>query len=148
MSTPSSGTSDIDVLGEDPSTSTPTVISLDGSDPHQHPHHHHQHHHQSYEHQQYHTSHFSRQLTSTEDDGVGALGALGDLVGGLAGMGDDGEEVDDDPRTVALKHYAYGVALPVICSLGIVGNILNLVVLTRRNMKGTAYIYMRGEYGM
>lgn len=51
----------------------------------------------------------------------------------------------EDPRTEVLRRYSYGVALPSICLLGIVGNILNLVVLTRRNMKGTAYIYMRGE---
>jgi hypothetical protein len=36
--------------------------------------------------------------------------------------------------------------MPAICCLGVVGNILNLVVLTRRNMKGIAYIYMRGKY--
>jgi hypothetical protein len=35
--------------------------------------------------------------------------------------------------------------MPAICCLGILGNVLNLVVLTRRNMKGTAYIYMRGN---
>ncbi|XP_069700869.1 probable G-protein coupled receptor B0563.6 [Periplaneta americana] len=49
-----------------------------------------------------------------------------------------------DPRDGALRRYSYGVALPAICCLGILGNVLNLVVLTRRNMKGTAYIYMRG----
>ncbi|XP_017775163.1 PREDICTED: probable G-protein coupled receptor B0563.6 [Nicrophorus vespilloides] len=50
----------------------------------------------------------------------------------------------EDPETEVLRRYSYGVALPAICLLGIVGNILNLVVLTRRNMRGTAYIYMRG----
>jgi hypothetical protein len=35
--------------------------------------------------------------------------------------------------------------MPAICFLGILGNVLNLVVLTRRNMKGIAYIYMRGN---
>jgi len=53
---------------------------------------------------------------------------------------------EEDPRITALKQAAYGIALPAICILGVVGNLLNLVVLTRRNMKGTAYIYMRGEY--
>lgn len=52
----------------------------------------------------------------------------------------------EDSRTETLRRYSYGVALPAICLLGIVGNILNLVVLTRRNMRGTAYIYMRGKY--
>ncbi|GLV45633.1 uncharacterized protein CBL_02652 [Carabus blaptoides fortunei] len=50
----------------------------------------------------------------------------------------------EDPRTEALRRYSYGVVLPTICCFGIVGNILNLVVLTRKNMRGTAYIYMRG----
>ena len=44
-----------------------------------------------------------------------------------------------------LKHYTYGVAMPVICALGIVGNLLNLLVLTRKNMKSVAYCYMRGR---
>ncbi|KAL1516703.1 hypothetical protein ABEB36_000580 [Hypothenemus hampei] len=53
--------------------------------------------------------------------------------------------VSEDPRTETLRMYSYGVALPSICLLGIVGNIFNLVVLTRKNMRGTAYIYMRGS---
>lgn len=59
---------------------------------------------------------------------------------------DNGTVDEEDPRITALKQAAYGIALPAICILGVVGNLLNLVVLTRRNMKGTAYIYMRGEY--
>ncbi|XP_031840356.1 putative G-protein coupled receptor B0563.6 [Nomia melanderi] len=50
----------------------------------------------------------------------------------------------EDPRTSSLRRISYGIILPAICCLGIIGNILNLVVLTRRNMRGTAYIYMRG----
>ncbi|XP_055611905.1 probable G-protein coupled receptor B0563.6 [Uranotaenia lowii] len=50
----------------------------------------------------------------------------------------------EDPRIENLRKISYGIALPIICALGIVGNVLNLVVLTRRNMRGTAYIYMRG----
>ncbi|XP_076170579.1 putative G-protein coupled receptor B0563.6 [Ptiloglossa arizonensis] len=53
-------------------------------------------------------------------------------------------EVLEDPRTPSLRRISYGIILPAICCLGIIGNILNLVVLTRRNMRGTAYIYMRG----
>ncbi|XP_060663657.1 probable G-protein coupled receptor B0563.6 isoform X1 [Drosophila nasuta] len=49
----------------------------------------------------------------------------------------------EDPRTESLRQYCYGLMLPIICSLGIMGNVLNLIVLTRRNMRGTAYIYMR-----
>lgn len=44
-----------------------------------------------------------------------------------------------------LKYYSYGIALPAICVLGIIGNILNLVVLTRPTMRGPAYVYMRGK---
>ncbi|KAH8409095.1 hypothetical protein KR009_006824 [Drosophila setifemur] len=49
----------------------------------------------------------------------------------------------EDPRTESLREYCYGLVLPIICAMGILGNVLNLVVLTRRNMRGTAYIYMR-----
>lgn len=52
----------------------------------------------------------------------------------------------EDPRTESLREYCYGLMLPIICSLGIIGNVLNLIVLTRRNMRGTAYIYMRGKW--
>lgn len=55
-------------------------------------------------------------------------------------------ETLEDPRTASLRRVSYGIVLPAICCLGIIGNVLNLVVLTRRNMRGTAYIYMRGEF--
>ena len=55
-------------------------------------------------------------------------------------------EVLEDPRTTSLRRISYGIILPTICCFGIVGNVLNLLVLTRRNMRGTAYIYMRGEW--
>lgn len=54
-------------------------------------------------------------------------------------------EMLEDPRIPPLKRISYGIVLPTICCFGIVGNILNLIVLTRRNMRGTAYIYMRGK---
>lgn len=44
-----------------------------------------------------------------------------------------------------VKYLTYGIIWPSICALGIVGNVLNLIVLNQPNMKGTAYIYMRGE---
>uniref|UniRef100_A0A0P6EPX5 G-protein coupled receptor B0563.6 n=2 Tax=Daphnia magna TaxID=35525 RepID=A0A0P6EPX5_9CRUS len=46
-----------------------------------------------------------------------------------------------------LKYYSYGIALPAICILGILGNVLNLIVLTRPTMRGPAYVYMRGYAG-
>ncbi|KAK2586961.1 hypothetical protein KPH14_008487 [Odynerus spinipes] len=52
----------------------------------------------------------------------------------------------EDPRTPTLRRISYGIILPAICCLGIIGNALNLLVLTRRNMRGTAYIYMRARY--
>ncbi|EFN65952.1 Probable G-protein coupled receptor B0563.6 [Camponotus floridanus] len=57
------------------------------------------------------------------------------------------EDLDmlEDPRTPTLRRISYGIVLPTICCFGIIGNILNLVVLTRRNMRGTAYIYMRDK---
>lgn len=45
-----------------------------------------------------------------------------------------------------LKYYSYGIALPTICVLGILGNVLNLIVLTRPSMRGPAYVYMRGNH--
>ncbi|XP_057335392.1 uncharacterized protein LOC130674123 isoform X3 [Microplitis mediator] len=56
----------------------------------------------------------------------------------------DDLEMQEDPRTASLRRISYGIILPAICCLGIIGNIFNLVVLTRKNMRGTAYIYMRG----
>ncbi|XP_055371328.1 probable G-protein coupled receptor B0563.6 [Condylostylus longicornis] len=56
----------------------------------------------------------------------------------------DANQQREDPRTEALREFSYGIILPIICALGIIGNVLNLIVLTRRNMRGTAYIYMRG----
>lgn len=52
---------------------------------------------------------------------------------------------DDSGTIQELKYLTYGIIWPSICALGIVGNVLNLVVLNQPNMKGTAYIYMRGE---
>ncbi|XP_054087640.1 probable G-protein coupled receptor B0563.6 [Zeugodacus cucurbitae] len=86
--------------------------------------------------------------------GVGSSNAESDIVIGSAAVSGAGgsslrddffiaNEFPEDPRTEALREYSYGIILPIICSLGIIGNVLNLVVLTRRNMRGTAYIYMR-----
>ncbi|XP_054727473.1 uncharacterized protein LOC129237084 [Anastrepha obliqua] len=93
---------------------------------------------------------------SGSDGGISAgaetdvvIGSAAVSVGGGSGsssLRDDffiANEFSEDPRTEALRAYSYGIILPIICALGILGNVLNLVVLTRRNMRGTAYIYMR-----
>ncbi|CAN7939736.1 unnamed protein product [Ixodes hexagonus] len=41
-----------------------------------------------------------------------------------------------------LKFIAYGVVSFVIIALGIVGNLINLVVLTRPNLKGVIFVYL------
>ncbi|CAN7939081.1 unnamed protein product [Ixodes hexagonus] len=41
-----------------------------------------------------------------------------------------------------LKFIAYGVVSFVIIALGIVGNLINLVVLTRPNLKGVTFVYL------
>ncbi|EDV95168.1 GH17794 [Drosophila grimshawi] len=58
-------------------------------------------------------------------------------------MRDDWFADAEDPRTELLRQYCYGYFLPFICASGIIGNVLNLIVLTRRNMRGPSYIYMR-----
>lgn len=41
-----------------------------------------------------------------------------------------------------LKFIAYGVVSSVIIALGILGNVINLVVLTRPNLKGVTFVYL------
>ncbi|EEC02532.1 probable G-protein coupled receptor AH9.1 [Ixodes scapularis] len=41
-----------------------------------------------------------------------------------------------------LKFIAYGVVSFVIIALGIVGNLINLIVLTRPNLKGVTFVYL------
>ncbi|XP_043676100.1 probable G-protein coupled receptor B0563.6 [Vespula pensylvanica] len=66
------------------------------------------------------------------------------VSGGRICFSQEDLEILEDPRTPTLRRISYGIVLPAICCLGIIGNMLNLLVLTRRNMRGTAYIYMRG----
>jgi len=51
---------------------------------------------------------------------------------------------DDLTSIEELKCITYELVWLVICAVGIVGNVMNLIVLSQPNMKGTAYIYMRG----
>uniref|UniRef100_T1J7B7 G-protein coupled receptors family 1 profile domain-containing protein n=1 Tax=Strigamia maritima TaxID=126957 RepID=T1J7B7_STRMM len=41
-----------------------------------------------------------------------------------------------------LEWVAYGVIAPMLIAIGIIGNLLNLVVLTRPNLKGVMYTYL------
>ena len=45
-----------------------------------------------------------------------------------------------------LKYYTYGIVIPGVIFMGIIGNIISFVVLNHQNMKGTAYIYMKGRW--
>ncbi|CAN7993922.1 unnamed protein product [Ixodes hexagonus] len=47
-----------------------------------------------------------------------------------------------DPSTAKLKFIAYGNVSLVIITLGIVGNLVNLAVLTRPNLKGVIFTYL------
>lgn len=50
----------------------------------------------------------------------------------------------DDIAVEKVEHILYGMLMPVLSALGIIGNILNLVVLTRPNlMKIITYTYFR-----
>ncbi|CAM1324283.1 Uncharacterised protein g8630 [Pycnogonum litorale] len=42
-----------------------------------------------------------------------------------------------------MKAYAYRMIAPIVIGVGILGNILNLIVLTRPNLKGVTYIYLQ-----
>jgi hypothetical protein len=68
----------------------------------------------------------------------------------------EGSEISNTSRHIALtdktdqsmadlRFYTYGIVMPVMCGLGIFGNILNLAVLTRPNMRGVSHVYMRGD---
>lgn len=94
--------------------------------------------------------------TGTGSGGAGGLailensGIFGDngseLIYGtdmVVGVGNNNELTIED-----VKYLTYGILWPTICGLGIIGNILNLIVLNQPNMKGTAYIYMRGRYSL
>lgn len=50
------------------------------------------------------------------------------------------EHLDSDFRETAgsveqLKYYLYGYANPLLCAFGLLGNLLNIIVLTRRRMQ-------------
>jgi hypothetical protein len=63
----------------------------------------------------------------------------------ILGLSRNNESVVAGEVTIEdVKFITYGILWPAVCALGIIGNVLNLFVLNQPNMKGTAYIYMRG----
>lgn len=55
----------------------------------------------------------------------------------------DERESSVDLRDVELvKFVAYSVVFPVIIVLGVIGNIINLIVLTRPNLRGVTFVYL------
>ena len=57
------------------------------------------------------------------------------------------EEDETDPTAstvLQIKFVAYSVVAYIIVGVGLVGNLLNLVVLTRPNLKGVMYVYLLG----
>jgi hypothetical protein len=60
-------------------------------------------------------------------------------------MEEEEDETDPTESTVLqIKFVAYSVIAYIIVGVGIVGNLLNLVVLTRPNLKGVMYVYLLG----
>jgi len=59
----------------------------------------------------------------------------------------DSEELEEDPNTLivqSIKWIAYSLVAYLIVCVGIMGNLLSLVVLTRPNLKGVMYVYLLG----
>lgn len=74
-------------------------------------------------------------------------GGAGNFPGGGGGRSSGrhpSRNVSNELTIEDVKYFTYGILWPTICGLGIIGNVLNLIVLNQPNMKGTAYIYMRG----
>jgi len=53
-------------------------------------------------------------------------------------------DADNKSDIVTIHFIAYGIIAKIIVAVGIFGNILNLIVLTRPKLKGVMYIYLLG----
>ena len=42
-------------------------------------------------------------------------------------------------------HWGYGVVIPAICSMGALGNIINLIVLSRPDFTESVYTFLTGK---
>ncbi|CAG7722294.1 unnamed protein product [Allacma fusca] len=67
------------------------------------------------------------------------VGTEGDLCGSSNASGGLSEE-----KKEALNWIAYKIIGPTIVSIGLLGNVLNLIVLTRPSFKGVTYTYLIG----
>jgi hypothetical protein len=68
------------------------------------------------------------------------LGTAKDIHGQL-----DNDISDDDHEIVgSINYVAYVIVANIIVVVGIIGNILNLIVLTRPKLKGVMYVYLLG----
>lgn len=58
----------------------------------------------------------------------------------------ENETLDTDTAELvsSINYLAYGVVANVIVSVGIIGNVLNLIVLSRPKLKGVMYVYLLG----
>ena len=58
---------------------------------------------------------------------------------------DISNDSDYDEETVnMINHVAYNYVALFIVAVGIIGNLLNLIVLTRPKLKGVMYVYLLG----
>ena len=57
---------------------------------------------------------------------------------------DDVQENDIEGTVSLINHVAYNYVALFIVAVGIVGNLLNLIVLTRPKLKGVMYVYLLG----
>ena len=57
---------------------------------------------------------------------------------------DDVQESDSEGTVSLINHVAYNYVALFIVAVGIVGNLLNLIVLTRPKLKGVMYVYLLG----
>lgn len=62
--------------------------------------------------------------------------------------GPSSDPAEDDTLLHLSEHICYSVVVPTICACGVLGNTLNLLVLTRgrREMKQSIYVYLLSEY--
>ena len=53
-------------------------------------------------------------------------------------------QLNDENHVEIINYVAHGIIANIIVGVGIVGNLLNLIVLTRPKLKGVMYVYLLG----